>query len=656
MVKLAKTHWSALAAFAAAFLVYLRTLCPTVYVEGSGELIGAAHFLGTPHPTGYPLFCLVGRLFSAFLPLASAAYEINVASAFTGALAVLALAALVRERGLRHWSALGTGLVLGFSRTFWSQAVIAEVYGLSTLFAVVVIAAALRAAEQQEPRLLTLAAFLAGLGLTAHLNQVLIWPGLAGLLLWRWPAFRQGLGKIPQEMMQLLVAFLFWRWRAVLNYLFKVFLHGKRLGAAILALAGGYSLVLYLPLRSGRGPGFHWGPLDTPDQIWDHLTGAIYRSSFFSMPWEAVVLNARRWGVQVGEEFGWLLVPLIGWGVWCAFRRDRNVWVVAGTAVLMNLAATLNYHRDPNGLGVFFLLSFLGLAIFLGYAVEDVGQRLHRGEMRNLGPVLVGVLVPLAALLGNYGENDRSGNRIPYEYGCDILEELPPGAVLITEGDDASYILDYLQRVEGKRPDVILYNRVGRGRDLLTRAERRRSRRQQAGAQQEREAALIRRGGRPVFYSFARKLPLEGYRFVPAGLTYRIVPMEKEVQTRGIDLSNAQVEDLHRDPWVRKIQANYWFMVGEQLREQGKHEAAYQAFEKAAEVAFDSRTMRFNVAVMFYRNQRNEEAMEHARAARDLDPWQANPYRLMGYIKRRQGRLQEATKLLKRAADLEGFP
>ena len=56
------------AVFAAAFAVYLLTLCPTVYVEGSGELIGAVHFLGTPHPTGYPLFCLWARLFSAFLP------------------------------------------------------------------------------------------------------------------------------------------------------------------------------------------------------------------------------------------------------------------------------------------------------------------------------------------------------------------------------------------------------------------------------------------------------------------------------------------------------------------------------------------------------------------------------------------------------------
>ena len=56
-------------AFAGAMLVYVLTLCPTVYVEGSGEVIGAVRGLGTPHPTGYPLFCLSARLLTALLPL-----------------------------------------------------------------------------------------------------------------------------------------------------------------------------------------------------------------------------------------------------------------------------------------------------------------------------------------------------------------------------------------------------------------------------------------------------------------------------------------------------------------------------------------------------------------------------------------------------------
>ena len=63
-----RRYWPAIMAGAISIATYALTLCPTVYVEGSGELIGAAYLLGTAHPTGYPLFCLFGRLVAAALP------------------------------------------------------------------------------------------------------------------------------------------------------------------------------------------------------------------------------------------------------------------------------------------------------------------------------------------------------------------------------------------------------------------------------------------------------------------------------------------------------------------------------------------------------------------------------------------------------------
>ncbi|MDE2706664.1 MAG: DUF2723 domain-containing protein, partial [Gemmatimonadota bacterium] len=129
-----------LAAGLAAFAVYGMTLCPTVYVEGSGELIGAAYKLGTAHPTGYPLFCLSSRLLALALPWVSPAVAINAASALFAAICCGALAGLLCGRGVQPVVALATALALAFSRTFWSQAVIAEVYGLALLLLVLVLA------------------------------------------------------------------------------------------------------------------------------------------------------------------------------------------------------------------------------------------------------------------------------------------------------------------------------------------------------------------------------------------------------------------------------------------------------------------------------------------------------------------------------------
>ena len=125
----------------------------------------------------------------------------------------------------------------------------------------------LYACQHRSLRALILLGWCMGVGLTAHLNQVLIIPGVLLLIVWRWSN-------------------LFTQYRYVL--------------AACLAGLIGYSLVLYLPIRNGIGPGFHWGDLSGWDAVWDHLTGATYRSSFFSLPMEGMLLNAQRWAISVG--------------------------------------------------------------------------------------------------------------------------------------------------------------------------------------------------------------------------------------------------------------------------------------------------------------------------------------------------------------------
>src|SRR5215831_21106438 len=64
-----------------ALLVYLATLCPTVNFIDSGELATDVYTLGIAHPTGYPLFMILGHLFSR-IPLGLRVIEqINLLSA-----------------------------------------------------------------------------------------------------------------------------------------------------------------------------------------------------------------------------------------------------------------------------------------------------------------------------------------------------------------------------------------------------------------------------------------------------------------------------------------------------------------------------------------------------------------------------------------------
>ena len=50
------------------FIVYLFTLAPSVVQIDSGELAAVQATLGIAHPTGYPLFTMIGYIFS-LIPL-----------------------------------------------------------------------------------------------------------------------------------------------------------------------------------------------------------------------------------------------------------------------------------------------------------------------------------------------------------------------------------------------------------------------------------------------------------------------------------------------------------------------------------------------------------------------------------------------------------
>ena len=62
-----KKYYYILTGFAV-FIIYLFTLAPSVVQIDSGELATVQATLGIAHPTGYPLFTMIGYLFS-LIPL-----------------------------------------------------------------------------------------------------------------------------------------------------------------------------------------------------------------------------------------------------------------------------------------------------------------------------------------------------------------------------------------------------------------------------------------------------------------------------------------------------------------------------------------------------------------------------------------------------------
>jgi hypothetical protein len=180
----------ALATGGLAGLVYGRMAAPGVLAGDSGELQLAGWLAGLSHPTGYPLYLLLGWLWShglEALGLASPARAMTLLSALFGALAVgltylltVTLIAQSRagERAARpaeRIAAFVAALTFAWTPTLWSQAVITEVYTLhAALVAALLWLALVWREEGEEVRLF-------GKSRTSRSG----WPLAALALVWR---------------------------------------------------------------------------------------------------------------------------------------------------------------------------------------------------------------------------------------------------------------------------------------------------------------------------------------------------------------------------------------------------------------------------------------------------------------------------------------
>ena len=377
-------------------LLSLCLLSPTVTRGGDcGELISASYRLGVAHPSGYPVWCLIGRLF-ALLPLGEIGWRYNLFSAVSGALATGTLALAAHRliwagqrrpalagapldektdaigRLTARWSAWGAGWLLSGFFYVGTQFVIAEVYALAALMGALLLYFAL--AWYQDGKLgdaYTLA-ILAGLVPVVHLSGVFLLPWLFGLAVWK-----RGLSS-------------------------------RQLATAGAFFVCGLLPVLYLPIRSATLPAppptpieksFYW-PLDwshpaSAQGFRQHITAAQYRHLLIETTTETVngqTVTRRHLAQSPAKipgrlrELGLFLVlqylwatPLLLWGAVRAFGDRRVGWVLL-LIWLSNIATQINYNVGDQS--NFFFPAYLVMALWMGLGLSVfLGWLLRRGGL-----------------------------------------------------------------------------------------------------------------------------------------------------------------------------------------------------------------------------------------------------------------------------------
>ncbi len=189
----------AVVVLAAASVVYLSTIEPTVSFWDCGEFIASSYKLEVGHPPGNPTFQLIARLFTIFTDSSHAAAAVNCCSAMCSAFTIFFLFLTIVHFGLRILHERGRQLTLGsalavlgagvagamaycFSDTFWFSAVEGEVYAMSSLATAIVFWAILKWEENfGEPyndRWIVFIALMLGLSIGIHLLSLLVIPAI----------------------------------------------------------------------------------------------------------------------------------------------------------------------------------------------------------------------------------------------------------------------------------------------------------------------------------------------------------------------------------------------------------------------------------------------------------------------------------------------
>jgi hypothetical protein len=421
-----KVDWVAVLVALVTFAGYLRTLAPSVLWSDWGEYQYSAYRLWVPHQTGYPLYILLGKLWT-LLPVGDVAYRVNLMSACWGVATVVLTYLCVKRLTERRSAAAVGALSLAFSVSFWAQASTASVRTLHAAFAALITLFVIGIAQRRVS--IEALALVVGLSLTHHRLSIFLLPGIIVALWW----MRGQVEWTPRK------------WLAIVTLLL-------------------IPQALYLFVALGK----EWG---SAREFWRFVLALSETNDITSRSW-----------AQVIEQYAQRVLP----AVWNAFTPLGLSAALIGMGAFFRPGQARKDEGHPVaqvGVGLYLLLNWLICIAFAGiHPIDDPSHYLTHGfvlqtvalgagwalaidwlEARRWRPArimrpaykLLPFALPLFLAVNNLRAADFSGTGWIGPFTLDELTSIEANSTVIA---DWSFTMPYRyhQIVEGQRRDITL--------------------------------------------------------------------------------------------------------------------------------------------------------------------------------------------------------
>ncbi len=414
-----------------ALVFYLLTMPRSITLEDAGLFQMVCHLDGISHPPGYPLFTMLCNA----MTISPSVVIGNLVSVVFAVCTILVFYQIVLLMTTSQNTALIATMSYSLSATFWSQAIIIEVYSLAALMFMLCWWLLLKFSQSKDIRYWFVLCLTTGLAISNH-----------------WPLF------VLSCLGLLSVVFVVRSniWEQMQSAVFWI----GTIGLFLLGLAP------YLLLLTNQNPEIAvFGPVSAEEFI-NYVSRSYYNDSRAGAVFSDKI-QYYFWLVPESLfQFGLVAAPVILVGLYRSFKQLyleyslSLVVIFLSTTYLLMTMLDLKFEIVQQAIfRPYALIAYSSLAIWLSigtiWLLELVPGRYDRYKLLAMFLLIVSVAVY------NYPKIDRGSSKLVDEYARIILESLPADAILFLRGDNEIGPVGFLNRVEGVRSDVTLYDRDG---------------------------------------------------------------------------------------------------------------------------------------------------------------------------------------------------
>lgn len=563
----------------------------------AGDLVTAAATFGVAHPPGYPLYTLIGWIFSK-LPVFTVAWRVGLLSSISHAVVIGLVFDIVWLFTKQKISALFGSFVLLGNYLFFLYSVTPEVFALLDLFVIVLLLLTMRFIQTKKTQFLYGIALVFGLSLSHHQMILFLVPALV-YALWR------TIKRIPAiRATSLRLTF-----------------------CSIVLISAGLLPYLYVVVAARGNSIINWDHATSIANFVRLVTRADYgtfvsSAMFGGLPIQRL-LQLKALAQYVLMDFTIIGLLFFACGLWSTWKRSRTLFGFLVIAILCLGPVFLFYASFPLinrfTLATYerFLLplyTIMGIVIGIGHAkaIPMVTMAMRRVAPHVPKAILTTLLVSVSflypLLVGGttvwkfWGlAQDRTAERL----GEDILAGLPPGSLVALGRDTVLFTTQYVRYVRKYRTDVIVLHGSFMGSSDYQQTIRRVFPfliiPEKTNEAFPSELLVANVPNRRVFSNI--QYPVRaGWHWVPYGLLYELLPQDGLPDVSALRAQNELLWETYRDPTtgilsrynhlmlsdVRDIYAEARIDFGRTLLRAGVFDEAKAQFDEAIRLGGDT--------------------------------------------------------------------